>query len=143
MLPRFLLSGTLVFLLITAAQAAPKPKECPYPVEVAYDLDKIEEALKGAPSCDAAFEVFSLCMMGATSDVAMSGIVIAKCEQDFVPKLSKAQQRAYEKATDRCERKSAQYGGGSESRAMAALCEAEVARSHARRWRKAKPPRRS
>jgi hypothetical protein len=72
----------------------------------------------------------------------MSGIVIDKCEQDFVPKLSKAQQRT-EKATDRCERKSAQYGGGSESCAMAALCEAEVARSYARRWRKAKPPRRS
>ena len=131
-----------VSFLAMDAHAAPKPAECPYPGSVVYDLDKVEEGVKSAPSCDAAFELFSACMMGATSDVRMSGFVIEKCEADFEAKLSKSQRRAYDKAQNGCERKY-QRQSGSEARAMEALCVAEVARAYSRRSRSTKPPRRS
>jgi hypothetical protein len=131
-----------VSFLAMDAHAAPKPAECPYPGSVVYDLDKVEEGLKSAPSCDAAFELFSTCMMGATSDVRMSGIVIERCEADFKAKLSKSKARAYGKDLNGCERKYRRQSG-SEARAMEALCFAEVARSYSRRSRSMKPPRRS
>ena len=142
-----MIRGKLPFILAASflamdAQAAPKPKDCPYPGSVLYDLDKVEEGLKSAPSCDAAFELFSTCMMGATSDVRMSGIVVERCEADFEAKLSKNQRRAYDKDLNRCERKY-QRQSGSEARALEALCVAEVARSYSRHWHKMKAPRRS
>src|SRR5829696_9197883 len=117
---RTLLSAT-VMLLTTEAQAAPKPKECPYTNGLTFDLEKIEAELRSARSCDSSFELFSICMAGATSDTILGGIVTEKCEADSAAKLKKPQRGAYDRDQERCERKYRRQEG-SEYRGLTALC---------------------
>ena len=137
---RILLSVAVLLILAAGAQSAPKdePKECPI---ADSDLDKIEEAARTAPSCDKALEVFGRCGSGASSDVALGGIVTEKCEADFLKSLSQRERRAYAKARQRCERKY-RNKTGSMYRSAEAYCVAEVARDHARRHAKRQGARR-
>ena len=137
---RILLSVAALLVLAAGAQSAPKdqPKECPI---AGFDLDKIKEAARNAPSCDKALEVFSRCGSGASSDVALGGIVTEKCEADFLKSLSQRERRAYAKAQHRCERKY-RNETGSMYRSAEAYCVARVARDHARRYAKRKGARR-
>ena len=122
-----------IFLVVLAwfgtAHAAPKAKECP--IED-FSLDKIEDAARNAPSCDKSLEVFRLCGAGASSDVALGGIVTERCEADFLKRLSRRERRAYANAQNRCERKY-RHETGSMYRSAEAYCVAELARTYARR----------
>jgi hypothetical protein len=138
MRPRALLLSVTLLALPLAAKAAPGVEECPYPGAVVYDLDKVEQGLRGAATCEAAVALFERCLMGATSDVVMGGIVIDKCEAAFPATLSRAQKRAYARAQDRCARKFRRHSG-SLYRSLEAQCLAEVASAYARRWRKGTP----
>jgi hypothetical protein len=134
MFSRGLMAVAAALFVVTGAHPAPNPKECP--IE-GFSLDKIRDAARTAPSCHKSLEVFSLCAAGASSDVILGGIVTEKCEADFLPKLSRRERRAYKRAHERCERKYRREMG-TMYRALEALCHAEVAQSHARRFAKRK-----
>jgi len=137
---RILLSLAALLLLAAGAQAAPKSeKECP--IED-FSLDKIQEAARDAPSCDKSLEVFRLCGAGASSDVALGGIVTEKCEAEFLTRLSKRERRAYTREQQRCAGKF-RHEAGTMYRSFEAFCGAALAGDYARRFarRKAASPR--
>jgi hypothetical protein len=135
-----LLLGAVLILAAGASpmgQAAAATQDCPIQD---FDLDKIEEAARTAPTCDRSLELFRLCGSGATSDVQLGAAVTERCEGDFLARLSKAQQAEYRRAQSRCARKYA-HETGTMYRSFEAFCAAEVARSFARRLAKPRLPR--
>ena len=118
-------------------QALAATQDCPIQ---GFDLDKIEEAARNAPTCDRSLELFRLCGSGATSDVQLGAAVTERCEGDFLARLSKAQRTEYRRAQARCARKYARESG-TMYRSFEAYCGAEVARSFARRFAKPRPSR--
>ena len=78
-------------------------------------------------------------MLGAGSDVDMGEGVVAKCEAEFVSKLSRGRLGEYRRAQSRCSRKY-RHESGTMYPSLEAHCAAEVARSHAGRLPKSPPP---
>src|SRR3979409_2518292 len=104
MFARLLLALMLAFFALAPhARAAPKAaepaKQCPHALS---QFDKISEDLDKAPSCSAALELFGACAFGGSSDVGLSGSVLARCERDFLTRLNAARQRAYRAEQKRC-----------------------------------------
>src|SRR5215475_14874722 len=127
---RILLSLAVLLLLPAGAQSAPKSeKECP--IED-FSLEKIQDAARDAPSCDKALEVFRLCGAGASSDVALGGIVTEKCEAEFLSRLNRRERRAYRREQNRCAGKF-RHESGTMYRAFEAFCSAALAHDYARR----------
>jgi len=111
-------------------------KQCPHALA---EFDKISQDLDKAPTCSAALELFSACSVGASSDVRIGGTVLERCERDFLARLNKAQQRAYQAERQRCERKYSRREG-SMYRSAEVFCLAEVAGKYAKRFAKAAGP---
>jgi hypothetical protein len=107
--------------------------QCPHAFS---EFDKISEDLDKAASCSAALELFGACALGGSSDVGLGGSVVARCERDFLSRLNKAQQRAYQAEQKSCARK---YGRreGTMYRSAGAICLAEVASKYAKRFKAA------
>jgi hypothetical protein len=128
----------MAFLAVAAAAApkAPEQKECPV-AGGPFDLEKVEAALRGAPTCGESSKVFGLCGMGGGSDVAMGGIVTERCEAEFLSKLDQRQRRAYRRQQDRCSTKY-KNESGSMYRSAAAYCAAELAARYAQKFGKVK-----
>ena len=95
------LFGTLICCSAAASAAAPL-RECP--VED-FDFAPRLEAVRSAPSCEIAVELFGLCGSAAGSDVDWGEVVVAKCEGEFVSRLSKGRLSEYRRAQSRCARK--------------------------------------
>ena len=129
MLARILLSGAALVILGIAADAAPKPRECP---AEDVSLDKVQDAARNAPSCDKALEVFRLCGAGTSSDVTLGGIVMEKCEAEFLSRLNRRERRAYRREQNRCAGKF-RHESGTMYRAFEAFCSAALAHDYARR----------
>ena len=126
----------MCWALAPFASAGPKPaapeRECPH----AYsEFDKIEAEMDKAASCTAARELLSACAAGGTSDLRLGGAALARCERDFLPRLSKAQKRAYQAAHDRCERRYSRRAG-TIYRSAEAFCLVEAAEAYAKRFAK-------
>jgi hypothetical protein len=141
MFARLLLTITLVFSSPAPyAWAGPKAerpeKQCPHPVS---EFDKISQGLDKASTCSAALELFSACAVGATSDVQIGGVVLERCERDFLARLNKAQKRSYQAEQKSCERQYSRQEG-SMYRSAWAFCLAEVADKYAKRFAKAAGP---
>jgi hypothetical protein len=70
------------------AQAAGSGVECPidWPVNTLEDAlkDPVEDALKTAPSCKSAVDLFWACGTGGTRDAVRAQTVREKCEPDYV-----------------------------------------------------------
>jgi len=134
----------VILLLAFEAHAAQKAKQEPQPEpECAIEggpfaVDKVEAALRDAPTCSRALQLFSHCGMGATSDVAMGGIITDKCEDEFLSRLSRPQRRQYQRDQNRCYRRY-RNESGSMYRSAEAYCAAEVAERYARRYGNARP----
>jgi hypothetical protein len=139
MITRFVVCTVAMAILVVTAPAAPKApeqKECPV-AGGPFDLDKVEAALRGAPTCGESSKVFGLCGMGGGSDVAMGGIVTERCEAEFLSRLDQRRRRAYRREQERCSRKY-RNESGSMYRSAEAYCVSELAARYARKFGKVK-----
>ena len=119
-----LLCTCAALIVVSPARAA----DCPVEGAVA-----VRAALDKAPTCDAAMTIFGSCGFGSMIDVTLGGIVIEKCEADFLPRLAASRRKAYGREQKACERKYARETG-SLYRSEEAFCYAELARKYARRF---------
>jgi hypothetical protein len=114
-------------LLITTPVRA---KDCP---ATDSGWEAREDAVRKAPSCKAALEVMEACAYVASGDTGLGLIVHERCEPLFLPKLSKAQKRAYDHEQKRCSDKYARQSG-TMYRSFTAFCQAQSAVNYARRF---------
>ena len=116
----------LAMMLATPLQA----KDCP--VQEA-SLEAHEDAVRKASTCRGALEIMEACAYGATGDTGLAGAVRERCEPEFLPKLSKAQKRAYDQEQRRCDQKYARQSG-TMYRSFTAFCQAKSAVAHAAKF---------
>lgn len=132
MLVRTVLAVAAVFLVVGPSRA--KDLDCPIDHGAADPLWKLkEDAIRKAPTCKQAYEIMQACAYGATGDRGLSTAVHEKCEPLFLPKLSKAQRRAYNREQKRCDDKYANKDG-SMYRSLSAFCDAESAVAYAAKY---------
>jgi len=124
------LLGTISIVAMTTAPAAAATPDCPV-----QDRDSILDLLDQAPSCEKSLALFQACSYGASGDVALSEVVIRKCEGDFLTKLSKSQRQSYDRQQKRCSLKY-QNESGTMYRSFEAFCSANLAKDYARRFAK-------
>jgi hypothetical protein len=104
--------------------------ECPidWPVNTVEDAlkDPVEDALKTAPSCKSAVDLFWACGTGGTRDAVRAQTVREKCEPDYV--RAKPLRRGAEREVETCWRTAFRDFGpeGSMYRSWAAYCEADA-----------------
>lgn len=112
--------------LSIAWSASARAGECP--VE-SGGLEAIEAALRKAPSCDQALQVFKACAYGSSADVRLGQAVRDKCEAGFLRGLEGATKAAYEKEQRLCARKYAKKSG-TMYRSFEAFCGAKAAQHY-------------
>ena len=123
MLSRAVLTVSAILVLAPSLQA----KDCPVQD---FGLEAREEAIRKAPSCKQAMEIMHACAYGAGGDTGLGSAVRERCEPEFLPKLGKAQKRAYDREQKRCDRKYARQSG-TMYRSFTAFCQAQSAVAHA------------
>ena len=133
MLGRTVLALSAVLLLVAPARAQDCPSE-------GSGWEGRQDAVRKAPTCNAALKVAEACAYGATGDVGLTNIVMEKCEADFSAKMSKAQRKTYDRAIKHCDDKY-KNESGTMYRSFAAFCRAILARDTAAKFAKV-PPRR-
>jgi hypothetical protein len=116
-------------LFATPLQAL-KAKDCP--VEE-FTLDAREDAIRKAPGCMQALDIMQACAYGAGGDTSLSAALHERCEPELLPKLSKAQKRAYDREQRRCDDKYAKHSG-TMYRSFAAFCQAQSTVNYSRRF---------
>lgn len=108
---------------------------CPAP---STEGDAIAAALRAAPSCDRAMQLFRACEYGASPDVQFGAVVEQKCEADFLSGLGASRKKAYAAGLARCDAKYANESG-TMYRSFTAFCRAEVSQRYSRDALKAGP----
>jgi phage protein U len=126
MLCRTVLAVSAMLLLATPLRA----KDCPVQE---FGLEARENAIRKASTCRQALEIMDACAYGAGGDTGLSVAVRERCEPEFLPKLGKAQKRAYDRELKRCDRKYARESG-TMYRSFTAFCQAQSAVAHAGRF---------
>jgi hypothetical protein len=116
-------------LFATPLQAL-KAKDCP--VEE-FTLDAREDAIRKAPGCMQALDIMQACAYGAGGDTSLNTALRERCEPEFLPKLSRAQKRAYDREQRRCDDKYAKHSG-TMYRSFAAFCQAQSTVNYSRRF---------
>jgi hypothetical protein len=123
-----MLNRTLMAALATLLLAGPlRAADCPVQggAEIADALDK-------AQTCAAALRLFEACGYGSSIDVQFGATVTKKCEADFLPKLSAARRKTYDREQEACTRKYIKQDG-SMYRSFEAFCHAKLARAYAQK----------
>ncbi len=120
------LAVSAMLLIATPLEA----KDCP--VEE-FTLDAREAAIRKAPSCQEALEIMKACAYGAGGDTGLGEAVHERCEPEFLPKLSKAQKKAYDREQKRCDDKYAKQSG-TMYRSATAFCQAHSTVTYAKRF---------
>lgn len=92
----------------------------------------VTASVKTEFSCEGAYHVLELCQLGSSADVALSDIVLAKCEPRFLPKATAATKAAYDKARGKCSKIAAK--DGTLYQGQAAVCMARAGRDFARKY---------
>jgi hypothetical protein len=123
MLCRTVMAVSAMLLLATPLQA----KDCPVQD---FGLEAREDAIRKASTCKQALEIMQACAYGASGDTGLGAAVRERCEPEFLPKLSKAQKRAYDREQRRCDRKYARQSG-TMYRSFTAFCQAQSTVAHA------------
>src|SRR5215207_8819091 len=126
MLRRTVLAVSAMLLLATPLRA----KDCPVQE---FGLEAREDAIRKAATCRQALEIMQACAYGASGDTGLSSAVRERCEPEFLPKLSKAQKRAYDREQKRCDDKYARQSG-TMYRSFTAFCQAKSAMAHAAKF---------
>jgi hypothetical protein len=98
--------------------------------------DEIIAAINASGGCDQAMKIFEDCEYGASGDVLLGAAVEKKCEADFMPRLTAAKKKAYQREVGVCDRKCANQDG-TMYRSFTAFCRAEIAQRYSRLQRKA------
>lgn len=127
--------GAVALVVSTAfafAQEKSKQMQCPAP-----DGDGIVDLIRQAPSCERAVALFEICQFGSSGDVGPGAAVTAKCEGDFLAKLSALQKADYERKQKQCAHKY-QNEAGTMYRSFEAFCAAYVARDYSAKFLKAR-----
>jgi hypothetical protein len=120
-------------LWLTGSAAAPAlAMDCPV-----SGFDQVGDRVTAAPTCDAAMQLLMACQIGSSADVAVSLLVIKKCEADFLPSLSAGARRAYDRKVGDCGKNFAGEGG-TLFQSIRAICAAQVAHDYAQRADKSK-----
>jgi hypothetical protein len=120
------LAVSAALLFATPVQA----KDCPVKD---FTLDAREEAIRKAPTCPQALEIMQACAYGAGGDTSLGDAVRERCEPEFLPKLSKAQKKAYDREQKRCDDKYAKQSG-TMYRSFTAFCQAQSTVAYAKRF---------
>ena len=115
-----------MLLLATPLQA----KDCPVQE---FGLEAREDAIRKASTCRQALETMQACAYGAGGDTGLSAAVRERCEPEFLPKLRKAEKRAYDREQRRCDRKYARQSG-TMYRSFSAFCQAQSTVAHAAKF---------
>jgi uncharacterized protein len=106
-------------------------------------FDATAKALSQAPSCRAAATKMHDCAWGSSADAQLAPIATAKCEGDFLSKLSKAGKDRYFQEMQLCSYRFAKQEG-TISISAAALCQLDVAESFSdNRAKEDRPPSRA
>ena len=93
-------SAVLVFLLGTVSVAAQEQLACGSPTDdTAQALDKL---LTGDSTCAKAYARLIACRWGSSADVQFAAIVIKKCAQTFLPRLSPQEKSRFNDEMDLC-----------------------------------------
>ena len=129
MLDRTVLAILAVLLLAAPAQATDCPAE-------GSGWQGREDAVRKAPTCNAALKVAEACAYGASGDTGLTNIVLEKCEAGFSARMSKAERRVYDRGIKRCDEKYRRQEG-TMYRSMAAFCRAIFARDTAAKFARA------
>ncbi|MGH7880785.1 MAG: hypothetical protein ACREQD_15005, partial [Candidatus Binataceae bacterium] len=101
--------------------------ECP-----TLDLQEQQALLSKAPSRGQSMKLFEACQRGSSGDISLGEIVIKKCEDTFLGKLSKSKHDAYGRKIKACWHKYARQSG-TMYRSFEAFCAAGVAQTYAQR----------
>ena len=123
---RMVLAVSAILFIVTPVRA----KDCPVKE---FSLDAREDAIRKAPTCKQALEIMGACAYGAGGDTGLGGAVHERCEPEFLPRLSKAQRRAYDREQKRCDAKFARQSG-TMYRSATAFCQAQSTVTYARRF---------
>ncbi len=126
MLCRMVLAVSAIVLIASPVRA----KDCPVQE---FSLDAREDAIRKASTCRQALEIMEACAYGASGDTGLGGALHERCEPEFLPRLSKAQQRAYNREQKRGDAKYARQSG-TMYRSFTAFCQAQSAVNYARRF---------
>lgn len=94
------------------------------------DYVAVGDRVSDAPTCDAAMQLLLACQLGSSADVAVSLIVIEKCEVDFLPSLGARARRGYDRKVAACG-KNFSGEGGTLFQSIRAICAAQVAHDYA------------
>jgi hypothetical protein len=117
------LRWTLGAAAVLAMLAGPAmAKDCPAEV---LSLDDREEAIRKAPSCKEALAIMEACAYGASGDTGLGEAVRERCEPEFLPKLSKADRKAYDQGIKRCNGKY-RNESGTMYRSFESFCRAQL-----------------
>jgi hypothetical protein len=121
-----MLERTFLALLAVVLLAAPlKAKDCPVETRVEGTLEAKEEAIRKAPSCKEALAIMEACSYGAGGDTGLGEALRERCEPEFLPKLSKAQRKDYDRGIRRCNNKY-RNESGTMYRSFEAFCRAQL-----------------
>lgn len=120
--------GPILAMVLASAPAS--ARECPF-----NGAEAIMDAIKAAPTCAAAAAIYGQCSWGSSMDVQFGQPVIEKCEAEFAGRLSKKDNRAYDRAQKRCTAKYA-HREGTLYLSFAMSCAVNVAKDYAKRFGK-------
>jgi len=129
MLVRAVLRLTVILLLAAPVRAM----DCPVETRVEGTLDAKEDAIRKAPTCKRAYEIMEACAYTASGDTGLGEALRERCEPGFLPKLSKAQRRAYDREQKRCTNKYANKSGTMYV-SFSAFCRAGSTVKHAEKY---------
>ena len=130
MLCRTVSAVSATLLLVQLFAAPVHAKDCP--VEDS-GWEAREDAIRKASTCRQALEIMEACAYGAGGDTGLGEAVRERCEPEFLPKLNKAQKRAYDREQKRCNQKYARQSG-TMYRSFTAFCQAQSAVAHAAKF---------
>lgn len=122
----------LVLAILLAAAPGSAREACPV-----NGAEATVEAIKAAPTCAAAAAVYGACTWGSSMDVRFGQPVIEKCEAEFAGRLSKKDNRAYDRAQKRCTDKYA-HREGTLYMSFSMSCSVNLAKDYAKRFGKPK-----
>ncbi len=123
-------SGMVVLTIIYSIAGA--PASAAVCLDKSMTVDEIADAISATPGCERAMAIFKDCQLGSSGDIQLGAAVEKKCEADFMPRLTAAKKKAYQRETGACDRKY-QNEQGTMYRSFTAFCRAEVAQRYSQR----------
>ena len=131
-----MLSNRCWAALAVVLSVAATPARAMVCMDKSMTLDEVADTISAQKSCESAMKVFRDCELTASGDVELGAAVEKKCEADFKPGLSAAQNQAYRREMRVCDRKY-RNKSGTMYLSFTAFCRAEVAQRYSQRALKA------